>query len=264
MPVYIYDKSGLIEERPESQSKQAGKEIHEHNKIHQESIRRLLVAPTFPPPEHIFDPEIGDIRPKSISDRINAGEVALQPGDQIVAHATGDILVPAGFKVNAMGLVAPKTIEEKIADGLIPFDPVLQKVDGDRVLPKSRQELLDQGSITIADLLNQSLQRLRAQTDVYLATKVTPNGYRLDNLARQKAALTMQYRQLPETDPVKADLLQRKVIYTDAIVDEILNEIERVQSAYDQAKNALQSIANQNQPVSVFDSVKLEDYLAAP
>lgn len=263
MAVFIYNKNGLIEERPESDWATAGAEIYEHNLANPELPRKLLVSPLFPPLDYVFDIEIGDIRPKRVAEKLAEGAIELAPGDRIVSGPFGEVVVPIGYRLNERGELRPKSIEEQISEGIRSFDSEKQKIVNGAIVPKSRQELLDEGVITVADVLAYSLNRLRGSVEAYLSTNATNNGYRMDNLARQKAALSMQFRQLPDTDPVKADLLQRKVIYTDAIVDEILNEIERVQGAYDQAKNALQSIANQNQPVSVFDSVIIEDYLSA-
>lgn len=263
MQVHIYDKTGLLESRPESEWKNAGREIYSYNLNHPENPKKLFVGDSFPPEAFLFDAELGDLRPITIQERINSGEIVMRPGEYLLERPGGAILVPAGFNVNESGRLTPMTIQEKIAAGLVQFDSSRQTIANGEIQQKTQQQLVDEGLLTHAELFQQGVARLRYETETHLQSNTTPNGYRLDNLARQKAALTMQYRQLPDTDPVKSDLLQRKVIYTDAIVDEILNEIERVQSAYDQAKNALQSIANQNQPVSVFDSIKLEDYLSA-
>jgi hypothetical protein len=264
MPVFVYDNTGLVESADESQWKNIGHAVHAHNLENPAQKRRLLVGPAFPPPNWVFDPAIGDLRLKKLSEQINDGELSLPEGAVLAVGADGEVIVSPGLRLDESGRLVSKTIEEKIADGETPFDPQRQKVENGAIVPKTLQEMVNDGVVTISEVLQQSQQRLRITVESYLSSNTTPNGYHLDSLARQKAGLTMQYRQLPDTDPVKADLLQRKVIYTDAIVDEILNEVERVQSAYDQAKNTLQSIANQNQPVSVFDSVKLEDYLGAP
>lgn len=261
MPVYIYNNNGLLEERADAEIEVAGREISTHNRSNPVSPKKLFVGPSFPPPDHTFDSSLGTIRLKSVSEKVNLGEFVLPP-DHIVANgARGSAVVGPFQKLDASGRLVDKTAAEKIAEGLQQFDSATEKIENDKIVPKSRGEMLTDGSLTYDQLRDAEIKRLRLEVEFYFDQNKTTNGYRLDNLARQKAALTMLYRALPDTDPTKADLLTKQLIYTDAICDEILAKAESVQSAYSQAKAVIQDHYTQQKTVAEFEAVKLTNYI---
>lgn len=263
MPVYIYDQNGLVEERPETAWKQSGRDIYEHNKINPEDQRSLLVGPSFPPFGYIFDPTIGNVRPRTIQERVDFGEFSIPNGFTIQTAAHGEVIVSPFEKIDSNGMLVSKSIEEQVAEELVAFDPARQKIVGGTIVAKSSQELLDSGQLSFAELRDTSINRLRAEVEQHFAAAQTANGYRLDNLARQKAAISLQYRNIADTDPQKAALLASKVIYSDAITDEILAAVESVQAAYDLAKAAIETCFAQAQPVANFEAVTLNNYLGS-
>ncbi|MEQ9363927.1 MAG: hypothetical protein RIF32_06780 [Leptospirales bacterium] len=156
-----------------------------------------------------------------------------------------------------------KSLQELISEGLASFDSTLQKIENNQIVPKTRQDLLNDSVVTLADIRDGDIQRLRAEIEYYFASAKTTNGYRLDNLARQKAGISLPYRAVDNADPQKAALLTSKVIYSDAITDEILAAVETVQTAYDQAKAAIDDAFAQSKPVADFEAIKLSNYLGS-
>ena len=261
MPVFIYNNSGLIEERSEAEIESAGRAIGVHNRANPGDVRKLFVGPAFPPPDHVFDPGSGSIRLKSAAEKVSSGEYAMPPDHTVVHGPRGSVVLGPYQKLDASGKAVDKTASEKIAQGLVEFDSSRQKIVNEEIVNKPRQEQIAAGDLSYAALGNQEIQRLRQEVEIHFAQNVTANGYRLDNLARQKAALTMQYRALPDTDAVKADLLQKKLIYPDAICDEILAAAETVQAAYGKAKSAIDACVTGQKPVSDFEAIRLANYL---
>ena len=141
------------------------------------------------------------------------------------------------------------------------MDSATQKIEDGWIVPKTRQELLAGNQLTYTQLREAEIQRIRLEVEAHFATAKTTSGYRLDNLARQKAAFSMQYRALPDTDPAKADLLTKQLIYPDAVTDEILAAAESVQAAYGQAKAAIQIAFDQQKTVAEFEAVRVANYL---
>ena len=261
MPVFVYNSSGLVEQRSDSEIEIVGREISDYNKSNPAGIRRLFVGDQFPPANHTVDSVTGKLRMLKLSEQVSAGKINLPPGHVVIAGVQGERIVSELYKLDGSGEVVEKTTNEKIADGLVAFDPVTQKVENNQIVPKTRQELLDGGQLTHDGLRESEMQRLRLEVETYFGETKTTNGYRLDNLARQKAALSMQYRQLADTDPVKADLLSKELIYPDTICDEILAAVEVVQSAYSQAKAAVESAYTGQQSVAQYEAIQLANYI---
>ena len=262
MSVFVYNNTGLLEERPETERKEVGQEVYQYNEQNPETKRKLLVDESFPPVGQVFDISLGALRKKTLREKVDAGEMTLPEGYSVQAGPGGDVLVAPDQKLNADGQLVEKTLQEKIDAGLVSFDPHTQKVVNDEIVSKSSQELLEQGDLTLEQVLERNLQRLRTEIVTYFATTKTPTGYRLDELARQKAAFSYQFYALADTDPIKADLLNRKLIYTNVIIDEIMSEIEKIQNAYDKAVLVVKAAFEGSNDVSVFESVKIENYIA--
>ncbi|MEQ9367284.1 MAG: hypothetical protein RIF32_23840 [Leptospirales bacterium] len=261
MPVFIFNNTGLIEERPDSDWKQVGSEVRQFKKQNPGVPRNLLVGPAFPPEGQALDTLTGKFRQKTFQEKIDSGEMSLPSGFRIENGPKGEAILSPSQKLNVAGDVAERTPAELVSAGLLAFDPITQKIENDQVVPKSRQELLSEGTLTYDQLQDQEIKRLRFEVEAYFDQNKTANGYRLDNLARQKAALTMQYRALPDTDPVKADLLTKQLIYTNAICDEILAAAEAVQAAYGQARTVVENYYAQQKTVAEFESVKITNYI---
>lgn len=266
MPVFVYDQNGLVESASESEWKALGHVVHAYNLQNPGQARKLLIGPSFPPADHVFDESLGDIRPKKLSEKLNDGEITLTEGATIVVGPQGESIVMPGQRLTENGSVVEKSIEEKIAEGLTPFDPTTQKIENGVIVAKSQQDLFQSGQITAEQIVEQTLGRLRAEIEQLAFVRRTPSGHHIDNLARQKAAFSMQYRHVPDNDPVKLDLSNRKLIYTNSIVDEILAELEKIQIAYDAAKSDVLSILNQNQAnvVELLSAVHIANYLDLP
>ena len=261
MSVFVYNQSGLVEERPETDWKAVGHEIHAYNLENPESERKLFVGASFPPPGKIFDVSQGKLRDKTLQEKVDTGELTLPEGYSVQSGAKGEVMVSPTRKLDANGDLADKTMQEQIDAGLVEFDAVSQKVADEKIVPKTKQELVDEGVLPLSEIRDEHLRRLRDNTSTYFKTARTPGGYSLDELARQKAAFSYQFYAIADTDPVKADLLSKKLIYPGNIVDEIMAELAKIQNAYDQAVLAVQTAFTGSQVISVFESVKIENYI---
>ena len=261
MPVFIFDSTGLIEQRPDAEQKQVGVEVRQYNLQNPANARNFLVGPTFPPAGQTLDSATGKFRPQTYQEKIASGQLVLPPGFRIENGAKGEMILAATQKLSPAGDPMDRTPAELVAAGLLSIDPATQKIENDQIVPTSRQELLTESAITYAELRDTEIKRLRREVESYFDANTTVSGYRLDNLARQKAALTMQYRDLPDTDLTKADLLTKQLIYPNAICDEILAKAESVQAAYTLAKGAIEDCYTQQKTVAEFEAVALTNYI---
>ncbi len=82
MPVFVFDQSGLIEQRADSEWTAVGREIRQHNRQNGGN-RRLLVGPQFPPEGQMFDTSLGRLRKSTYEERIASGEMELPTGFRI-------------------------------------------------------------------------------------------------------------------------------------------------------------------------------------
>lgn len=197
-------------------------------------------------PEHFKIDRTGSIVELTLKEKIKAGIVTLKPEQKIVDNQ-----------------IVEKTLSEKVADGLIKLEPH-QKITGagenEQIVEKSRQELLDEGLVTLEEIKDENIQSLRADTEAFMAQHKTTNGYPLDQLTRQKANFSHQFRHLPDTDENKKKLLDQRLIYPDHILDEIVAEIVKVQAAYDTAKNEVIKAYENKEPVAVFEAITFTGY----
>lgn len=169
-------------------------------------------------------------------------------------------MMPAHWKIDSGGMVCELSDAEKIAAGILTVQPN-QKVQGGRIVEKTRQDRVDDGLQTLLQIREEEVLRLRGEVEAYLRVAKTVSGYRLDNLARQKAAMSLQYRELPAENAQKSALLSSGMIYEDAGTDEILAAVQGVQAAYASAKAALDTAVAEGKPVAQFEAVRLENYL---
>lgn len=187
---------------------------------------------------------------KTLSEQIADGTKKLSPTQKIVGKGENEQIVE-------------KTLSEQVEEGLITLEPT-QKIIGEgedeQIVEKSRQEQLDEGLITLEEIKEEHIQRLRFETELFLSQHKTPNGYRLDQLTRQKANFSHHFRHLPDTDENKKKLLEQRLIYPDHILDEIVAEIVKVQAAYDAAKQEINKAYENKEPVSVFESITISKY----
>jgi len=187
---------------------------------------------------------------KTLSEQIADGTKKLSPKQKVIGKGKDEQIVE-------------KTLSEQVEEGLIKLEPT-RKITGEgeteEIVEKSRQELLDEGLITLEDIKEENILRLRGETEMFFSRYKTPNGYRLDQLSRQKAILSYQFRYLPGTDENKKKLLQQRLIYPDNILDEIVAEIVKVQAAFDAAKQAISKAYENKKPVSVFESITISKY----
>ncbi len=183
---------------------------------------------------------------KTLSEKVADGLITLLPTQKIIGEGENEQIVE-------------KTISEQVAEELIKLEPN-QKLEGEEIVEKSRQELLDEGLTTLEDIKEENIQRLRNETEQFLSQHKTPNGYRLDQLTRQKANFSHQFRHLPDTDENKKNLLEKRLIYPNHILDEIVAEIAKVQAAYDAAKNEIINAYEEKKPVEVFESISIVNY----
>ncbi len=171
-----------------------------------------------------------------------------------------DGALPDHWTIESDGTIRELTDGEKVVAGILTPEPN-QKIVGDQIVDKTRQDQVDSGEVTLVEVREAEVLRLRGEVENHFRTAKTAGGYRLDNLARQKAAVSLQFRALPDTDPQKSQLLTDGIIYPDSITDEIQSAVQAVNTAYGQAKAAIDDCLAQAKPVTEFEAVKLLNYL---
>lgn len=169
--------------------------------------------------------------------------------------------LPDHWTIEASGTVRELTDAEKIAAGIL-VPAANEKVVGDQIVPRTRQDRLDSGQTNFSEVRETEVLRLRGEVENHFRTAKTANGYRLDNLARQKAAVSLQFRNIADTDPQKSALLTSGIIYADAVTDEIQAAVESIQAAYGQAKAAIDDAVVQAKAVAEFEAVQLANFIA--
>lgn len=171
-----------------------------------------------------------------------------------------DGALPDHWTIDSDGTIRELTDGEKVAAGILTPEPN-QKIVGDQIVDKTRQDQVDSGEVTLAEIREIEVLRLRGEVETHFRTAKTASGYRLDNLARQKAAVSLQFRALPDTDPQKNQLLADGIIYANAVTDEIQAAAKAVNAGYGQAKAAIDDCLAQAKPVTEFEAVRLESYM---
>ena len=220
---------------------------------------------------------------KTLSEQVQEGILPLTPEQKIVGEGANEQIVakrPSELVAEGLLEVAPtqkiveehdtervveKLLSEQIAEGLIPLSPKQKLIGegyGEEIVEKSKQELLDEGIITIAELREEAIRKLRAEVASYYEEQKTPNNYRLDQLARQKVNFSVQFLHVSSNNETKQQLLGKRLIYPDHILEEILEEIAKVQHAYDDAAQAITSTGTGAQAVEALEQISLESFLA--
>lgn len=208
--------------------------------------------------------EVVHVNPAPISQELSPNQVfaRFDPETMEIGHIDGRL--PEHFRIVESGDIVELSLSEKVADGILKLSP-RQKIVGEgseeRIVDKSTQELLDDGLLTHEEIREREIQRLRGEVSGHFSTKRTSSGYRLDDLARQKANFSYSFRHLPDTDPRKEELLEVGLIYPDGILDEIMDEVRKVQAAYSAAKSALVAALERGERVEKLESISLQDHL---
>lgn len=201
-----------------------------------------------PLPAHFKIDAAGEIVELSLEEKIQKGIVTLSPGEKVA----GDRIVPM-------------TLREKVDAGLLVLDRG-QKIAGEgadqHIVPMTPDEMLEAGLTTREQLRDAAVQRLRSETAMLMETRKTPGGHAIDQLARQKATFSYPFRHRPEGDPEKAALLKTRLIYPDAILDEILQELAKLQAAYDAAKGAVTDAFDKGRPATESAAITVARFLA--
>lgn len=227
------EANGRIVVKPLSEQVREGvRKLAPHEKIVGEGLDEYVVA-------------------KSLSEQVAEGLLELLPSQKIVGEG-------------ATARIVEKTLSEQVAEGLLKLAPTQKIVGegfGEEVVDKTKQELLDEGVLTLADVEEDAIRRLRAEVAAYYDKHKTPNNYRLDELARQKASFSYQFLDATKTNKMKKDLLAKGLIYPDNILEEIVGEIEKVQEAYTKAMAALKQACEGDQPVEALEAITLQKYL---
>ncbi|MEQ9367282.1 MAG: hypothetical protein RIF32_23830 [Leptospirales bacterium] len=183
---------------------------------------------------------------------------AFDPATMEIGKIEGAL--PGHWKIETDGTIRDLSQAEKIAEGILVAGPD-EKIVGGEIVKRTRQGNLEDGLLSYARLREEEVLRLRGDVENHFRAAKTVNGYRLDNLARQKAAVSLQFRALPDTDPQKSALLASGIIYADAVTDEIQAAVEGVQSAYSQAKAAVDDAVAQAKTVAQFEAIKLVNHI---
>lgn len=219
---------------------------------------------------------------KSLSERVADGTIELAPEEKIIGEGVDEQIVaktpseqvneglleltPTQKIVEKAGLerVVEKLLSEQVAEGILELDSTEKIVGegyGEEIVEKSRQELLTEGLITLEDVREEAIQKLRKEVAAYYEQHKTANGYRLDQLARQKVNFSYQFRQVSDKDQSKQLLLGKRLIYPNYILDEILEEVGHVQDAYGKALEAIKKAHTEKQSVNSFEAISLKDFL---
>ena len=173
------------------------------------------------------------------------------PDQRLLVHIGPE---PPRDRVYDKGELREMSAGERAAASLIELDPT-RKVEEDEVVPKTAEELVADGVISREDVRERVLRRLRSEVAAYFESHRTPNGYRVDALARQKAAFGYPFRILPGTDPTKQRLLEDGLIYPDHVQDEILGVVREAGQAYRAAKDALNRAFGEDAAISALEQM---------
>ena len=202
-----------------------------------------------PLPEHFKIDRAGEIVELSLEEQIQKGIILLSPGEKLVGNR-----------------IVPMTLREKVKAGLLVLGRG-QKIAGEeadqRIAAMTPDEMVDAGLTTREQLLDAAVRRLRSESAMLMETRKTPHGYALDQLARQKAIFSYLFRNRPEGDLEKKALLNKRLIYPDAILDEVLEELAKLQAAYDAAKSALTDAFEKGLPAAESATITVAKFLAA-
>jgi len=204
---------------------------------------------------------------KTLGEQLAEGSLSLKPTQRLLSDAAGERIVE-------------KSLRELVVEGIIEVGPtqkILGKGEGARVVDKTAEELLAeglerpqaliaQGRVTVEQVKESVLRRLRRETAARFAEHRTPGGYRLDDLARQKATASVPFRHLSASEEPKKGLLAARLIYPDAVLDEILAGVSAIQATYQAAKTALTTAVEKGAPVEKWAAITLTEHLptAAP
>jgi hypothetical protein len=243
-------KDGLITLAPTEKIAGRGDDERIAMKSPSEQIAEGLLT-LLPSQKLVGSGENEEIVDKTLSEQVAEGVRPLSPDQKIVGKGKDERIVT-------------KALSEQIKDGVLtlaPHEKLVGKGENERIVEKTKQEMLDEGSITLEDIEEESIQQLRQETEVYFMQHKTKSGYRLDALAREKANLSLVFRLLPEAARMKKEFLERKLIYPDDILDEILGEIETVQRAYDEAKETIKKAKDNKERPDVFEGISLDKHL---
>jgi len=193
-------------------------------------------------PEHFRIDEAGEVIPLTLEEKVAAGLVEL-PAEE---KAVGDQVVE-------------KTLAEKVADGLITLEPH-QKVVGNEIVSKTASELIAEGLVTREDIRDRTERRLRQETATLFEETRTPSGYSTDEMARQKATLSLVFRYLPGVEEKKAELLAAGMLYPDPVADEILAAVGEVEGVHQAAASALAAAFDRGEPVESWEKISVRDH----
>jgi len=198
-------------------------------------------------PEHFEIDKKGRVVEFSLPMKVKKGLVELEPHQKI-----------------EKGEIVDKSLAEQVKEGLVSLSPT-QKIVGEgpdeEIVEKSVAELAEDGVLSREEVHELAIQRLRGQVAAHFQRQKTRGGYRLDDLARQKASFSAPFRHLPKTDERKKELLAAGLIYPDDILDEILDEVAKIQTAYRAAKKAVTTGFEKSQPVEKWASISLQDHM---
>lgn len=158
--------------------------------------------------------------------------------------------LPEHWEIDGEGMVYELALADRVARGLTEV-PAGQKLEGDRFVPLSEEDLLAAGEVSIAQLLDREKTRLRAEVEhLFRAGRTAANGYRIDGLTREKMSVTVLFRRAGEFLPVdlKNTLEDERIIYPDNIFDEMEQGVQAVQVAYYNARTSLDAALQSNPP----------------
>ncbi len=174
--------------------------------------------------------------------------------------STDKTYIPVHFDIDENGEVVELGLAEQIEAGVPILTPAQKLLDG-KIVAKSTDELIEEKLLERSTVKEFAIERLRVEVAAYFQEQRTPNGYRIDDMARQKASLSAQMRSLPDSDDNKRRLLDAGQIYPDPILDEILDEVGKVQAAYGAAKRAIVTACDAGEPAESWESISIQDHL---
>ena len=204
------------------------------------------------------------VNPAPLSQALEPKEVYARFDPKTMEIGKTDGPLPESFDIGDDGEIVPSA-PERTPELEMPAVPAMEKVvheeSGVRLVEKTPQELVEDGVLTPEEVRERTVQSLRGEVSAHFRQHKTPGGYRLDDLARQKASFSAPFRHLPEDDERKKELLEAGLIYPDDILDEILAEVGEIQTAYRAAKKAVSTGFEKDRPVEKWASVSLQDHL---
>lgn len=183
--------------------------------------------------------EVIHTNPAPLKQRLTPAQVYYAFDPETMEIGRTDSAPPEHWDIDSEGLIYELPLSDQVARGLTAV-PNGHKLDGEAFVPLDDADRVARGDLKIETVADTELTRLRAEITSIMESGRTPaNHRRMDQLTREKMAVSAGQRALPASNAGKKALLEARIIYPDEIYDEIAEGIQAAQLAYRAAAAAV-------------------------